>query len=147
MKIKFNWGTGAFMLFGGFAIFMSCLAIFASQQSHELVTDDYYEKELEFKEVQKKQERTALLATLTVMKIESGYFVIDFPKEIEDEISGEITFFKPSNQNDDKLIEFTTISNNYKVDITDYSSGMYKVKIDWLSNEVEYYNEGEIIIP
>ncbi len=147
MKIKFNWGTGAFMLFGGFAIFMSCLAIFASQQSHELVTDDYYEKELEFKEVQKKQERTALLATETQMNIEDGKFNIKFPSEIEDEISGTVVFFKPSSQKDDQLIDFKTTSKEYKIDLIDYASGMYKVKIDWTANGVAYYNEGEIVIP
>ena len=145
--MKFNWGTGAFMLFGGFAIFMTCLAIFASMQSNELVTDDYYEKELEFEEVQKKQERTSQLSEQLLWKIEEGEFIVDFPNEITTEISGTITFFKPSSQKDDKSIEFKTTLGNYKIDLAAYSSGMYKVKIDWESSGVEYYNEGEIVIP
>ena len=59
--MKLNWGIFAFGLFGSFALFMIGLAIYASQQTNELVTEDYYEKELEFKEVLKKQERTKLL--------------------------------------------------------------------------------------
>ena len=83
--MKFNWGTGAFMLFGAFAIFMSGLAIFASLQRNELVTEDYYEKELEFKEVQKKQERTSKLSEQLDWEIGNDQFVINFPKEVKDE--------------------------------------------------------------
>ena len=145
--MKFNWGTGAFMLFGSFALFMTGLAIFASMQRNELVTEDYYEKELEFKEVQKKQERTTLLTTKTVMKIEGEKFVINFPKDVESVISGNIVFFKPSSQKDDRSIDFKTASGNYELAIGEYSTGMYKVKINWEANGVEYYNEDEIVIP
>lgn len=145
--MKFNWGTGAFMLFGSFAVFMTCLAIFASMQRNELVTDDYYEKELEFKEVQKKQERTALLDGETTFLIEDDQFVIDFPKDVEGEISGEIVFFKPSSEKDDKSVTFKTSVKRYELAIGNYSTGMYKVKVSWSANNQEYYNEGEIVIP
>jgi hypothetical protein len=145
--MKFNWGTGAFMLFGSFALFMTGLAIFASMQSNELVTDDYYEKELEFEDVQKKQERTSLLLDKTEFKIEADHFVINFPKEVKGEIFGNVVFFKPSSQKDDKSIDFKTTSSNYELAIGDYSTGMYKIKINWEANGVEYYNEGEIVIP
>lgn len=145
--MKFNWGTGAFMLFGSFALFMTGLAIFASMQSNELVTEDYYEKELEFEETQKKQEKTALLSTQTKLSIVNDKFVVNFPKEVEGVISGNIVFFKPSSQKDDKSIDFKTASSNYELAINEYLPGMYKVKINWEANGVEYYNEDEIVIP
>jgi len=145
--MKFNWGTGAFMLFGSFALFMTGLAIFASMQRNELVTENYYEKELEFKEVLKKQDRTNLLSEQLNWEIENNQFVINFPKEVGSNISGNVVFFKPSSEKDDQSIDFKITSNNYKIDISEYSSGMYKVKINWQANSVEYYNEGEIVIP
>jgi len=145
--MKFNWGTGAFMLFGSFALFMTGLAIFASMQRNELVTEDYYEKELEFKEVQKKQEQTALLATKTVFSIENKRFIINFPEEVKGEISGQLIFFKPSSQKDDKSVDFKTSSGNYELAIAEYSSGMYKVSVNWEANGVGYYFEDEIVIP
>lgn len=145
--MKFNWGTGAFMLFGSFALFMTGLAIFASMQSNELVTEDYYEKELEFEEVQKKQEKTALLSAQAKLSVVDDKFVINFPKEVEDVISGNVVFFKPSSQKDDKSIDFKTTSGIYELAIGGYSAGMYKVKINWEASGVEYYDEGEIVIP
>lgn len=145
--MKLNWGIFAFGLFGSFALFMIGLAIFASQQTNELVTDDYYEKELEFKEVLKKQERTNELTEQLTWKVKDNNFIINFPKEINDEITGTIVFFKPSSEKDDKEISFQTSTNNYKFDISNYSSGMYKMKIDWDANYTEYYNEDQIVIP
>jgi hypothetical protein len=145
--MKFNWGTGAFTLFGGFVIFMLGLVYFASQQSNELVTEDYYEKELEFKEIIKKQARTEKLSEQIQLKIENNVFSIIFPEEVGINISGKVIFFKPSSKNDDKEIPFQINSNNYNINTSDFSSGMYKVKIDWKANGIEYYNEKEIIFP
>jgi hypothetical protein len=147
MKLKFTWGTGAFMLFGSFAVFMTCLAVFASMQRNELVTEDYYEKELEFEVIQKKQQRTSLLSTQTELKIENGQFIINFPEEIEGEISGNLVFFKPSNQSDDKSIDFKAAFGKYKLAVGDFSTGMDEVQVNWSANGVEFYNEGEIVIP
>jgi len=97
--------------------------------------------------VQKKQERTALLATKTVFNIEGERFIIDFPEEVKGEISGKLIFFKPSSQKDDKSIDFKTSSGNFELAIAEYSSGMYKVNVSWEANGVEYYNEDEIVIP
>lgn len=145
--MKIHWGIFAFGLFGCFAIFMIGLAVYASMQTNELVTEDYYEKELEFKEVLKKQDRTLLLTEQLSWKIENKEFIISFPKEVVSEISGEIIFFKPSSQKDDITLPFITSSNSFKIDISNYSSGMYKIKIDWKANNVEYYNDGQILIP
>ena len=73
--------------------------------------------------------------------------MITFPQEITTTITGTIIFFKPSSQKDDKKIPFKATSNNFNIDISDYSSGMYKMKIDWDANNTEYYNEDQIIIP
>jgi len=145
--MKFNWGTGAFLLFGSFAIFMIGLAIYASQQTNELVTEDYYEKELEFKDVLVKQEKTNLLSEQLSWKIENNSFIVHFPEEIKNTISGKIIFFKPSSQKDDKEIAFSISENVYKLDLSNFSKGMYKVKIDWNANATEYYNEEEVVIP
>jgi len=145
--MKINWGTGAFIFFGAFVIFMLGLVYLASQQSHELVTDDYYEKELEFKETLKKQAQTQQLTEQLSCNIKENQLTIKFPKEVSETISGKLFFFKPSNEKDDKTIPFETSSNEYTVDVATFSSGMYKLKIDWQTNEVAYFNEKVIVIP
>ncbi|MBL4592401.1 MAG: FixH family protein [Flavobacteriales bacterium] len=145
--MKINWGTGAFIFFGGFVVFMLSLVYLSTQQRNELVTEDYYEKELDFKEILKKKERTNLLSEQLEWKIENNEFIVSFPKDVGSNISGTIIFFKPSSQKDDKEIPFQINSNIYRINIKDYSKGMYKIKIDWKVNNTEYYDDDQIIIP
>ena len=145
--MKITWGTGAFIFFGVFVLFMLGLVYLTTQQSNELVTEDYYEKELDFKEVLKKKERTNLLSEQLTWTIENNELIVSFPNEIGKNISGKIIFFKPSSQKDDKEIPFQINSNTYKVNVKDFSKGMYKIKIDWQANDVEYFNEDQLVIP
>jgi len=146
-KMRFNWGIGAFIFFGTFVFFMIGMVYLSTQQKSELVTEDYYEKELAFKEILKKEARTAKLSEKLSWQIINNQLSIQFPKEIGENIMGEITFFKPSNQNDDKKISFQTSSNSHSIDVSKFSSGMYKLKIDWMSNDITYYNEEVIDLP
>jgi len=145
--MKLNWGIFAFGLFGSFALFMIGLAVFASMQTNELVTEDYYEKELEFKEVLKKHERTETLSEQITTVIKDKQYIISFPQEVGNNITGNIVFFKPSSQKDDKDINFKSDNNSYTIDVKDFATGMYKVKINWTANNIEYYNEEEVVIP
>ncbi|MCB9364943.1 MAG: FixH family protein [Flavobacteriales bacterium] len=144
--MKFNWGTGAFLLFGGFVIFMLGLVFYASQQKNDLVTEDYYEKELEFKDVLVKQELTEKLTEQLQIEVKAKALTLSFPKEVGHNISGKLFLFKPSNINDDKEISFTTDNSFKKVDLSGFSTGMYKLKVNWNAGEKEYYNEVEIVI-
>lgn len=145
--MKFNWGTGAFLLFGGFVVFMLGLVFYASKQSHELVTENYYEKELEFKDVLIKQERTEKLSEQLQIEVKDKTLTLSFPKEVGKSISGKLFLFKPSNIKDDKEIIFSTDNNIKTFDLSEFSTGMYKLKVDWNARENEYYNEEEIVIP
>ncbi|TXB67011.1 hypothetical protein FRY74_02170 [Vicingus serpentipes] len=145
--MKFNWGTGAFILFGGFVVFMLGLVFYASKQSHELVTENYYEKELEFKDVLIKQELTEKLTEQLQIEVKDKELILNFPKEVGNNVSGKLFLFKPSNINDDKEISFTTDNNLKTIDLSEFSTGMYKLKVNWNAGENEYYNEEEIVIP
>ncbi len=145
--MKFNWGTGAFILFGTFVIFMLVMVYLSTQQKSELVTEDYYEKELAFKEILKKEARTEQLSEKLTWQIINNQLRIQFPKEVGEIIMGEIIFFKPSNQNDDKKISFQTTTSFHSIDISKFSAGMYQLKIDWSANNIEYYNEEVIDLP
>ena len=144
--MKLNWGIGAFTLFGGFVIFIILMVFLAFNQKHELVTEEYYEKELEFKDVLRKKENLkSLNGDLTYSLNEN--LTIKFPISDGSPISGKIYFFKPSNMNDDKVKELFTNDSIYIIDISRFSSGMYRMKIDWANNGNEYFNEFKIDIP
>ncbi|HRN42370.1 MAG TPA: FixH family protein [Vicingus sp.] len=145
--MKFNWGIFAFSLFGVFVVFMLTMVFFASKQNNELVTENYYEKELEFKTILEKKNQANNLTEKVIFNIDADNLNLIFPKEIVGEISGEIVFYKPSNQTADKTIVFNTKNNIQQFKLTLFEKGMYRVKIDWNASEKEYYNELDVVIP
>lgn len=146
--MKFNWGVGITVFIALFVGFMVMMVLKAGKQNHELITEDYYEKELEFKDILTKKEN-ALQAFKEQLKcvIEDGQVVFYFPEEVTSEISGTIYFFKPSKQDDDATFQIEASNNQQKIALDRLASGMYKIKADWYSNGKGYYNESTIVIP
>jgi hypothetical protein len=145
--MKINWGIFAFSLFGVFVVFMLGMVYFATKQNNELVTENYYEKELEFKEVLKKKEQSSKLLETITFNTDETYLNLQFPKEIVGKITGEIVFYKPSNQTADKTVPLNVENNLQQFKLTDFEKGMYRVKVDWKANGNEFYNELDVVIP
>jgi len=59
--MKLNWGTGIAIFIGLFIITMVGMVFKAGQQSHELVTTDYYAKELDFQHLLEKEKLTSTI--------------------------------------------------------------------------------------
>ena len=80
------------------------------------------------------------------IEVKDKTLTLYFPKEVGSHISGKIFLFKPSNINDDKEISFSSDNSIKTFDLSDFSTGMYKLKVNWNARENEYYNEEEIVI-
>lgn len=146
--MKFNWGFGITLFIILFVGFMLILVFNATKQNHELVTENYYEKELEFKDILVKKKR-ALNTFKEQVKIDvkSEELIIIYPIEVTTTITGNILFFKPSSKKEDKLFEINTKDNKQTIPLSSLTKGMYKVKIDWTTNNNEFYNELTVVIP
>lgn len=146
--MKFNWGVGITIFIILFVGFMVMMVLKAGKQNHELVTDDYYEKELEFKDILvKKENALQTFSEQLKITIEGDHVLFSFPKEVNSEIKGSIYFFKPSKESDDATFDVKTSDNQQQIHLNKLSSGMYKVKVDWNVNGEEYYNESTLVIP
>ena len=146
--MKFNWGVGITIFIILFVGFMIMMVLKAGNQNHELVTDNYYEKELEFKDILvKKENALQTFAEQLTCKVEGKNVIIYFPTEVKDEIKGSIYFFKPFKESDDATFEIVASENLQKIGLDKLSSGMYKVNVDWNSDGKAYYNESTSVIP
>lgn len=145
--MKINWGVFAFSLFGVFVVFMLVLVYFATQQNNELVTENYYEKELAFKDVLTKKENTNNLKEQVKLNVLDKNLELVFPTEITNKIFGQITFYKPSDEKADQVFDINTTENKQLFELTSFQKGMYRVKVDWKANNVDYFNEISVVIP
>jgi hypothetical protein len=146
--MKFNWGTGAFMLFGGFVLMMLFFVYKASQQNIDLVTTNYYEKEMEFEDVQRKKNNVANLEQAISWQIEDENLLFTYPSKKQNDISGVIVFYKASDKIHDRQFSIKVDVNNQQViPLNEFVRGVYQLKIDWERDGVGYFQEERFNAP
>jgi nitrogen fixation protein FixH len=146
--MTFNWGHGIALFYGIFAFSLLTVVIKTTQYDHSLVTEKYYEKDLQYQEHYEKLANTQQLdQPLKVWKDkEAKALSIQFPDGFE-HIKGDVTFYRPVNQEEDFSLPFELSGNNLlEYDTKDLHPGLWTIKIDWQSGNTPYYQEVNISI-
>jgi hypothetical protein len=144
--MKLNWGKGIFLSFIVFALAMAYIVIFPFNQKVELVTDNYYEKEIKYQEQIDKQERTALLSESLSVTNDLKELKITFPPSYQN-VTGEILFYRPADAKKDFSLPISADSSGSQlIDISPLIPGYWKIKILWNMNGTQYYYEKNIMI-
>ena len=100
--MKFNWGTGIVIAIIGFISFIMYFVITMSTDntySHDLVTDKYYQAELNYQqEIDAEKSAKALKEKVSIERSEKG-LKLNFPKDfIAKNITGKVFLYRPSNK-------------------------------------------------
>jgi hypothetical protein len=140
MNIKWNWGTKLALWITVFILFMLGLVFMTIMNDVTLVEKDYYPKGLDYQNRINEMENAKLVnASFKVKQLENE-IEIQFPNVNAD--SGTIYFFRPSNNQMDRMIRFDDSDNGVKhLDISDFHKGKYVMKISWKSANKAYYLE------
>jgi hypothetical protein len=141
-----NWGYRIVILFSGFATLMIFMVITAFRQNIDLVSEDYYAKEIKYQEQIGKLENANHLKDKISFVQEGDVLILSFKEAINIQ-SGEILFFRPSDQKKD-LKENLMLDNKQeqRFERKKFFPGYYKVQIDWLAEGKKYYVEKDIFI-
>jgi hypothetical protein len=144
--MKFNWGTGIVISFIIFAAAIFLIILFPFNQRIDLVTKDYYDNELKYQEQINKVDRTALLDERIVINQSSKELDIKFPINYR-KVYGEIIFYRPSDERRDFSISINADSTgSQSVNIGSLLPGLWRVKVQWNMNNLQYYYEKNIMI-
>lgn len=146
--MKFNWGHGIALFYGIFAVSLLAVVIKTTQYDHSLVTEKYYEKDLQYQEhYEKLANSQKLTQPLKVWKDKDAQALsIQFPNGMGN-IQGEVTFYRPVNSDEDFSIPFQLSGENLlEYNTTDLQPGLWTIKIDWKAGRVPYYQEVNISI-
>ena len=118
-------------------------------QKIDLVSEDYYLKELVFqKKIDETKNADALDEKIT-HRITDKNIEIKFPIVFKGKkVTGEIVFFRPSDASKDyKTSVLMNLQEEQSIPINNLCKGMYKMQIDWKANDTAYFNEETIVIP
>ncbi len=145
---KINWGWRIVMLYGGFVALMSFLVWKTTCVKDDLVTPDYYAKELKYQEQLDKQKRTNELKEQLSWNVDGRKVELKFPADlVSKNVKADVLFYSPSEARKDFEVRCSPDSNGiYQVNSEKFEHGVYQMKIDWSVEGVSYYNEGLINI-
>jgi len=149
-KFKFNWGTGITIVIISFLVITIGQVVFIHKTiDYDLVEEEYYEAEIQFQSQIEKVKRTNALPEQLKIKLLNKFVEFNFPKIFEgNSISGIINFYKPS---DDLLDKVKSIKldeeNKMFFGYDQLSSGLWKIKVNWSVDDVQYYNEKIVMLP
>ncbi|EKF54595.1 hypothetical protein I215_11569 [Galbibacter marinus] len=148
--MKFNWGTGIVMAFAMFISFIGYLVIKMNTNEiyqHDLVTEDYYKKELD---LQQKIDNAAAAATMDYsIKVKQRVegLLIGFPENLrDDQIKGSVYMYNPSN----KKLDFTTAikleGSKMLIPSKHLLEGRWDIEINWEVNQIPYYFKTKLML-
>lgn len=146
--MKANWGTGIVLAFGFFITFILYF-VFKVQgdmkYDHEMVTEEYYKKEIGFQDQLNKEQNAHDLTEKVVVTTKSEGLEIQFPKTFNYKtITGTVSLYRPSNQKLDFDIPISLSSSYLLIPKTKLVGGRWDITIDWNYENKGYLNKEKV---
>jgi hypothetical protein len=146
--VKLHWGHGLGVGVALFGAGLLVMVYISMSQKVDLVTDDYYPKELKHQEQIDRSKRTAGLHERVEITsgIESVW--IKFPGAMErTKLSGELNFYRPNDRKMDFVVAVIVDSANVQtIQTSSLEKGLWRVKASWKYAREEYYSEEVVIV-
>ncbi len=147
--MKINWGTGiviAFIAFISFIMYFIINMNINKKYDHDLVTEDYYKKELEFQnDIDKETNAKNLAENLSWKKTSEGLIIV-FPQSLEiNSITGKVFLYRPSNKQFDFETDISLSNHNLLIPDKRLLDGRWNIKVDWQYKGKTYLYKKEIL--
>ncbi len=142
-----SWGYKVTIITFCFVCFMTCMVIAAFRQTFDLVTEDYYGKELKFQSQIDKQANHEHLKGSIVLEQDKESLNLIFPEEFMGQlITSEVLLFRPSDASKDVMLKLKTNGEVLHLSKKKLFAGLYQVQIDYKVAGKSYYFEKDIMI-
>lgn len=147
-KKKSFWGVGIAVVYGAFMLIMIGIVVASRFQPVDLVSRDYYDKEIAYQKQIDRLQRSQQegMALSIAHSISEGKLKVTFPERVASkEISGHLKLFRPSSAAMDRNFEITAVSSQ-QFDTGKLARGLWKIKVDWQVDSLQYYHEQELFV-
>ncbi len=147
--MKINWGTGivlGMLAFISFILYLVITMVTNQNFSHDLVTEEYYAKEMVYQDEIDAETNTNNLSTkLTGKKTLDGW-LITFPEELESKaVMGKVFLYRPSNMILDFELPLKISNNSFLIPKSKLLDGRWNITIEWTYNDKSYMYKKEIL--
>lgn len=147
--MKINWGTGlaiGMVLFIGFILFFVIKISTDKKYDYDLVTEEYYKKEMVYqKEIDAQENSKSLSANITGQKTGDGW-LLTFPENLDyTKIQGTVFLYRPSNKTLDFQESLQLSSPDVLIPDERLVSGRWNTIVQWNYEGKDYLYKKEIV--
>ena len=140
--MKFNWGTGivlAFIAFIAFIMYFVVLSFRDPASNHDLVTDDYYKKELNYQEDLDAARNLEKAGGGMQVRITAEGLTVRFPESMDPEgIEGTVSLYRPSNKQLDFKTPIQLSERQLLIPKSRLLDGRWDIRVDWTYKGAPY---------
>ena len=142
-----NWGYKILIVYGLFVAGTLFLVIKSSNQKMDLVTPDYYARELKYQQRIDDVKRADALAEPVKFEIKNNLLVVHFPATFAGKkITGSMELYCPSDEQKDSRQEFSILEGSAQMTIPSGDKGLYELHVSWQVEGSSYYFEQKITL-
>lgn len=141
------WPIAIVATFVIFAAGLFVLIGFMVSEDLDLVSEDYYQAEIEFQDKIDKRNRAVKDGRVVEVVKEGTLLRLDFPDANKENTAGEIYLYRSAGSADDLRFDVEPdAAGGQIIDISDLPPGNWIVKIEWKLGDVEYFTEKPLAI-
>lgn len=146
--MKWNWGNSLVIVMAAFMSFILYFVYLMSTTesfSHDLVTEDYYAKEMLYQDEIDAETNTNNLAERFVSKRTDNGWLLVFPEELDlSKIKGKVFLYRPSNETLDFNLELKLTSSHLLIPDNKMLGGRWNITIDFMYEGTPYLYKEQI---
>lgn len=144
---QFNWGTGIMLLYSCFVIGIMFMVYKSVNQKVDLVSEDYYTKELAFQNQIEATGNATAQGESVLMQQNGSNLIFSFPaSQVKNNLSGTIYFYKPDNEFADIHVPIKLKTNESMLIPTEVlKMGLWKIEISWTAAGKNYFKTYQYI--
>ena len=130
-------------------IFLTAFVVWAMRQREDLVSADYYEREVRYQQQLDSMNRSHALATQVVVTFDPAQqvVVITLPEDKRQGATGQVHLYRPSDARLDRELPLALdVEGMQRLDARELSDGLWKVRVKWIANGQEYFLDQPVIV-
>lgn len=137
---KLNWGHWIAIVLGVFLVLNVIMVIFTFSQDVELVTDNYYEKELKYQDELGKMNKALSLPDSLKMSMDRFELNISYPQSLlKNKLVGTIHLYRPDQRKFDYDVDVKyDDSGRQTINMSGKAPGKWKISISLNDGEHDY---------
>ena len=147
MSLFKNWGFRITLLYVGFAFLILAMVFISSMSREDLVSTNYYDNEIAYEKRIQAIKRTKQLEKKPTWSIAENSLTIIFPETISSISAGTLTLYRASDADRDIVVPLKLDNQrSQSIDLRKALPGMWRAKLEWKSDNMDYYLEDVIYI-